>query len=77
MITLTDIAQGLGRLTGEIAHQTDKAYEGTKSLSEELIDDIKNIPEAFSKGYDEELFETTKDEPIKTKEENRAGNITT
>jgi len=51
------IADALGRVIGETAHQLDKA-----------VDDIIAIPEAFSKGYDEELFDapTTPDAKSET-----------
>ena len=37
-----------GKLVGELAHQTGKA-----------VDDIIDIPSAFAKGYNDELFTAT------------------
>jgi len=55
------VAETTGQIVGEAAHQVS---ETTKAISE--------IPEAFSKGYDEELFKSeqpSKDAIKETKED--------
>lgn len=51
------VAETTGQIIGEVAHQVGEI--GTA---------ITEIPDAFSKGYDEELFKTNKDTETKTEE---------
>lgn len=52
------IAEYTGKVVGEVTHQTG---ETLKAISE--------IPDAFSKGYDEELFSNNEEPKAPTKEE--------
>lgn len=60
------IAELTGKIIGETAHQTKELAVGTSNILSDTFDDVCNMPSAFSKGYDEELFEST---PEQTKEE--------
>lgn len=47
-----------GKLVGEIVHQTGKA-----------VNDITDIPAAFAKGYEEEMFTASTETPVAPTEE--------
>lgn len=42
---IRETSEALGKVVGETAHQIGETYEA-----------IKDIPDAFEKGYDEEIF---------------------
>ena len=52
------IAKYTGKLIGETIHQTGELVTGTGNVLSETFDDICDMPSAFSKGYEEEIFET-------------------
>jgi hypothetical protein len=67
------LAETLGQVVGETVHQTGKAINGTVDLVKEAAEDISNIPEAFAKGYDEELFNSKPDEHENVQESQSQG----
>lgn len=57
----------LGQAVGETVHQADKLIDTTIEAGSTLASDIASIPEAFTAGYDEEIFETKQTQPTEDK----------
>lgn len=61
------IAKYTGQLVGETIHQTSELVTGTGNLVSETFEDICEIPSAFVKGYEEEIFESKPKQPTESK----------
>jgi len=62
---LTGTLEVLGQVSGEIAHQSGKAYDAVADEVIEIKDAVVNSGDTLSKGYDEELFTADQKEVIK------------
>jgi len=58
---LASIIIGVGQLVGEGAHQGNKLCTSVEEGANDLVDIVKNSPELFKQGYDEEIFEESKE----------------